>query len=247
MKARINRNFLEQTSFDSGVPYGLGAVVHNFKEPGEYEVAFAQDEQVVERVQLVVAEEPAAAAQRGTTPSEEPGEGPLPEQLSIQLSEARRSIMASPVGEMKRPYRLRAAGYVSFTTQRREDAAAIVVRRAGRGGEAKAFDSRRLRTDDIFAVTLARPGTYALKNVLTGSAGKITVAYPTVGKKPYRPPAAITVHCTESGFKPDYVELKPAQGIIFRFNAPSRVTIDLVKPDDGPRGERRRRLSGWRK
>jgi hypothetical protein len=166
-------------------------------------------------------------------------------------------------------------GYALFTSSRREGSYAIVAEGAARGAEpkqapgkpapenqagAERFDSRRLGPADLFAVTMIRPGTYALTNTLTGAKGRITVAYPTMGREPYRPPAPLTVQCTAQGFAPAAIDLQPAQGIVFRFAVPSHIKIDLVEPNDGPGqvvqqearpgappAEARRPVARWRK
>jgi len=246
MKARLNRNLLEQTRFDSGMPGGLGMIVHRFETPGEYEIALVRDERVVERVTLIVAQERSEEeAGRKMPPSAREAE--LPSQVNIELGQARRAVLMQSPSELEEHYAVRAGGYTSFTATRREDASAVVVRRRGEEGEEELFDSRRLEEGDIFALTMVRPGAYALNNAETGATGEIRVAYPTVGKEPYRPPDPISVECTDQGFSPADIDLMPAQGIIFHVRTPTRIQIDLVEPDDGPEGAREPKVAGWRK
>lgn len=249
MPVRINRNFLEQTGFDSGIPVGLGMVIHQFREPGEYEVAFERDEQVLERVPLVVAAEPAGEAQASypPPPRSAPEVEQPPQQVTIEVGQARRAVLAPPLGELEQPYLVRADGYVAFTARDKADSAAIVVRRRDVDGKDKSFDSRRLDSGDIFAVTLVRPGAYSLRNVLAGAEGRIRVAYPQVGKERYHPPPPIQVTCGREGFGISAIDLQPAQGIVFRIETPSRIQIELVEPDDGPQGPRPPGPGGWRK
>jgi hypothetical protein len=246
MKARINRNFLEQTSFDSGMPSGLGVVIHKFETPGEYEIALVQDDRVIERVPLVVA---ADSAGRGAEQKEQTAalEGGLPSaHVSIDTGQAVLAPSAT-AAEAIRPYTVRAGGYLSFTATRHEDAAAIVARSQREGEREELFDSRRLNHGDMFAVTLVRPGRYELRNTETDARGQVTVAYPTVGDEPYRPPGPVAVECTDQGFSDSEIDLMPAQGIIFRIRTASRIQINLVEPDDGPQGARRATTPGWRK
>ena len=247
MKARINRNFLEQTSFDSGMPSGLGIVVHRFEEVGEYEIAVLRNDRDAARLSLVVAGErpPEEAGRRAPSAAQEVELAPS--QVNIELGQARRAALARPLGELEGPYIVRPGGYVSFTAARQEDASAVVVRRRRKDDREELFDSRRLAQDDIFSVTMVRPGTYSLENAVTGAEGKITVAYPTRGKEPYRPPDPISVESTDDGFSISSIDLMPAQGIIFRMSTPSRIYIDLVEPDDGPQGPRPPKIAGWRK
>lgn len=236
MKVRINRNFLEQTSFDSGMPSGLGIVIHKFEAPGEYEISLVQEDRVVERVPLVVAGESGDESRLAMW------QGEAPQHVSIEMGQAE---LQRPTTEVLRPYIVRAGGYMSFTTISHENAAAIVAR--SRSEREELFDSRRLNTGDMFAVTLVRPGRYALRNTETDARGQITVAYPTVGDEPYRPPGPVAVECTEQGFSTSEIDLMPAQGIIFRIHTASRIQIDLEEPDDGPQGARSSEMPRWRK
>ncbi len=250
MQTFINRHFLEQTLFDSGSPTGLSAVVRTFAEPGEYVVTFLRGDQVTERVHLsVVGEAPLrqvdtrpTAAQRPppSRPAEvlEPRQEALPEQVSIDLRKIRQRRPGYPVGELEERFVVRAGGHVMFSASSGESSHAIVAERMD--GKAEPFDSRRLGAGDLFAVTLIRPGVYSLVNELTGAQGRVIVAYPTVGKEPYRPPAPVAVECTERGFRPEAIDLKPAQGIVFRVQTPSRIKIDLVDPIDAPAIRRER-------
>lgn len=261
MKASINREFLEQTSFDSSAPSGLGAVAHHFKEPGEYIVTYLHEEKAIERIRLVVVADSATQepskptgsdaqhverpAQRQRPVGEQrPLEEPPSKQVDLNFSTLRRLVREQPVGAVEQHFTVGADGHAVFTASTGEAVHAIVAERTG-GGEP--FDSRRLGAADMFAVTLIRPGTYSVTNGLTGAQGKITVAYPTMGKEPYRPPQPVSVESTERGFVPNTIDLQPAQGIIFRFSIPSRIKIDLVEPNDGPGIVRQPRKAGWRK
>jgi hypothetical protein len=102
-----------------------------------------------------------------------------------------------------------------------------------------------LGEDDLFSVTIVRPGTYTVANTVTRAEGSVTVAYPTIGEAPYRPPEPASVVCRADGFDPPSVDLQPAQGLIFRFEVPSRIVIALAQPDDGPAPSRSRFVS-WR-
>ncbi len=271
MQVSINRLFLEQTSFDSAAPSGLAAVVHQFTDPGQYVLTFLQDDRVFDRYPLAVLEEP-------------PKTEAIPSQVRVDIGKLRRPAPERPaieraqrVDEEGTPrFILGAKGYVLFTSSHKEGSYAIICekeesrgegkredksdRAREEGGRAERFDSRRLGATDIFAVTMIRPGTYSLTNTLTKAKGRITIAYPTIGKEPYHPPAPLSVQCTGQGFTPANIDLQPAQGIVFHFSVPSHIKIDLVQPNDGPgkvvqqearpgppSKEARRPVARWRK
>ncbi len=110
------------------------------------------------------------------------------------------------------------------------------------------FDSRELKSEDIFSAVILRPGTYSISNASNAKAkGKITVGYPKIGKTAYRPPSPTKIICSENGFEPANVELQPGQAVLVQANAPSRIKLELVKADDGPAGRPEHTRSGWKK
>ena len=240
MSVRINRQILEQTSWDSGSVSGLAVVVHKFEEPGEYDVAILEGDTAVERSQLRVTEEVSAG-------------GAPPPPIEVDLKELRvRGAARSrgperSAGEPGARMVTGAGGYASFRDSSGKGSA-VVAEMKGRGRERRRFDSRRLGAEDHFAVAMIRPGRYSVTNVHNQTRGEITVAYPTISDKPYRPPEPVHVNCARNKLEPDRINLQPGQGIVFRFSTPSRVRIDLVEPHEGPQEvARQRRIVRWQK
>jgi hypothetical protein len=77
-----------------------------------------------------------------------------------------------------------------------------------------------LGEDDLFSVTMVRPGTYTVANTVTRAEGSVTVAYPMIGEAPYRPPEPASILCRADGFDPPSVDLQPAQGLISASRCP---------------------------
>jgi hypothetical protein len=238
MDAIINRVSLNQTRWDSGALAGLGIVVHRFGEVGDYVLTLLREEAPWKSLALSVV-------------GDRPGEAAAPMQVSVDFAEG------AAAGAAAQPLVLAVNGYAVFQATSGGGAdkghAVLAERSAASGGAAAVFDSRRLGADDLFAVTLARPGVYAVANRLTDGRAKITVAYPTVGDKPFVPPPPVEIACGARGFDPVNVSLKPGQGVVFRPGVPSRVTIELERPDDGGGGAARkaavgkRPVASWRK
>jgi hypothetical protein len=127
--------------------------------------------------------------------------------------------------------------YVLFHALAGGEPHAVVIKPAqsGAGSTPPGFDSRQLGPGDVFTTVLVRPGRYDLANALGGTPGTLTVAYPVATPgKPYSPPDPLTIDCGPSGFTPATASLLPGQGLIFRIDAPARITISLAAPDDGP-------------
>jgi hypothetical protein len=142
---------------------------------------------------------------------------------------------------------VRPEGYVSFTAASANARPYTVVAEPASGSKDEAkgkrgFDSRRLGPDDIFTLTLLRPGDYRVVNELGKYEGVITVAYPVIGDRPYRPPSPQEVEVNEGAFQPSTIKLQPAQGVIFKIRTAARIKIDLTRPDDGPKDRPARKV-----
>jgi hypothetical protein len=87
-------------------------------------------------------------------------------------------------------------------------------------------------------VTLIRPGTYSVRNVAGKARAEIVVSYPKIGKQPHRPDEPIEIVCTEKTFRPARIRVQAAQGQLYRVRTSSRIAIELVEADDGPRRSR---------
>jgi hypothetical protein len=233
-KQHIDRNLFTQIGLDSGALTMLGAVVHTFGEPGEY---------------------------RGTVRAEKAGKGAF--YISVDKSSAVAQVdvdlaalaaLGGASGEGcgcngtdakgctcggGRRFTVNPRGYVVFRVGRGAGGYNVHVRKASEADDTPTFDSSRLAGGAIFSGTLLRPGTYSVSNVLSDARAEVAVSYPVRGKTAYRPPEPVHVRVTEKGFDPAVVALKPAQGLIFECDVPSRIKIDLVSADDGPSSKRK--------
>ena len=94
------------------------------------------------------------------------------------------------------------------------------------------FDSRRLDKGDVFAATILRPGAYAVRNEYGKARTELAVKYVTRGKERYRPGEPVMVKMGAQASRKS-MRLGPAQGVVFEITEPSRIHIDLTRPDDG--------------
>jgi hypothetical protein len=257
MKWNLDRNLFTQVGLDSGALTILGSVIHSFPEPGEYRgsVHVPGGEQAVFYLD-VDKESPTAS-------------------VKIDLASLAAAFPASAAaaegeccceGEGSR-FSVNPKGYVVFHVSQGSGGYSVHVRRAredkerddrdddsrGRDNrpkndrEERVFNSQELGEGDFFATSIIRPGTYKVLNPLTKAEAQVVVAYPEVGKTPYRPPDAARVQVRRGGFEPKRVELKPGQGLIFDIQVASRILVQLTKPDDGPGTPRPSRPRGWSK
>jgi hypothetical protein len=229
-KVLVNRHLFTQTNVDSGSLTMLGVVVHRFPEPGEYMGVVERGREtrsfrltVDEGSSVMQADIDLATLSGGHVHDADCG-------CHHKESAADRAFVVNP------------SGYVVFHVSSGPGGYAVRVGRLEKP-DAAVFDSTRLEGDDLFAVTLIRPGRYSVKNVASGARGEIVVAYPTVGKKPRPPVDAVEIECTEKTLRPPKIKILAAQGQVYRFRAPSRIAIELVEPDDGPKSARPKRAA----
>lgn len=217
----VNRHLFTQTSVDSGALTMLGVVIHRFPEPGEYlgVVERGAEERtfrlrVDESSRGMQANVDLATLDRGHSHGDD-------------CSCKDKETGADPI------FVVNPNGYVVFHVSSGHGGYVVRVGRLERP-EAALFDSTQLEGDDLFAVTLIRPGTYSVRNLAGEARGEIVVSYPKLGEQPHRPDEPVEIVCTEKAFRPARIRIQAAQGQLYRFRAPSRIAIELVEPDDGP-------------
>lgn len=222
----VNSHLFTQTKVDSGSLTMLGMIIHRFPESGEY---------------LGVVERGAEKRSFRLRVDESSPEM----QVNVDLATLGGGHhnhgpdcgCADKDSRAGQPFIVNPAGYVVFHVSTGPGGYVVRVGRPERPEDA-IFDSTRLEEDDLFTVTLIRPGTYSVRNVAGEARGDIVVAYPKVGKAPHRPDEPVEVVCSEKTFRPARLRLQAAQGQLYRFRTPARIAIELVEPDDGPRRPR---------
>jgi len=238
MNFLINRSLLAQTSFTSTSPAGLACVVHAVAHEGEHEVHLLGDSEVPSETiaVMVTSAPPPGAAPReaalGAIPGS-PATGTAPATLEINAREISAARIRRAVAEPAAHHVIQPGTHLLVNTP--EPADARRVRLVRKADSAVVFDSASLGSGDRFAVTLIRPGRYQIENQLDGKKLALTVEYPAPGKQPYRPPPPMQIECTAAGLQAPATTIKPAQGVIVVCSVPSRLHVELIEPDDGPR------------
>ncbi|HEX6998776.1 MAG TPA: hypothetical protein VF322_11570 [Gammaproteobacteria bacterium] len=236
MKAQtMDRHLYTQIGLDSGSLTMLGAVVKSFGEPGEYRGTVRKGDRHAGVFYLSVdkdspvarADIDLAAFDRGASAAGSGGCG---------CGEPRCGC-----GGKEPRYSVNPRGYALFRVSGGAGGYAVHVRKAAEADDTPVFDSRKLGEGAVFSAMLLRPGRYAVTNTLGKARAEVVVAYPQRTDRPYRPPAPVRVTVTAKGFDQDGIRLGPAQGLIFECRTEARIKIELVEPDDGPRGRDRRR------
>jgi len=216
MNAKVNRDLLTQTSWDSGLLTPLASVLHPFQGPGKYQGILLHGTETVGLFDLVVDEKSSEA------------------QVNIDLEAVyqRRYVQ---IGGGK-PFVVNPRQPTAFYVARGRGGYSVVVYRLEAGRRATEFDSRELRAGDVFTLTPVRHGTYSVTNN-DAAKGEFLVQKRKGRSIPTEP---IIIECVERGFKPDKVGTEFSQPLFFVIRTPSRIKVQLEKqPDDEPGHARR--------
>ena len=233
MDVTFDRHLFTQIGLDSGSLTMLGSVVHGF-EAGEYRCAVHAGTDV--KAVFVVHADPESPNAQATVDLEALASGPRAPTASDGCG------CAEPGAGAKVPrYTVNPRGHVLFRVGRGAGHYYVHARRTDAPQEDKGYDTRALVSGDAFAAVILRPGTYAVKNSLTGAQAELVVDYPKLEERRYRPAGPLRVACEAKAFTPAKLRTGPGQGVIFESRVPSRVEIVLTKPDDGPADRQRPR------
>lgn len=222
MKLSVNRHLFTQTTLDSGsLTMGLAAI-HNFSEEGDYfGTILYKEKEDVGNFQLTIDRECPAM------------------QVNIDLFKLHQPVPGkskcnSSTSENERRFILNPNGYAIFYVSNGAGGYSVMVGESRGGVQSRIFNSLKLMDEDMFAVTMVRPGYYNVINICNRTRGELFVAYPKIGKVPYRPPNPISIECTKDRLAPNRIKIENAQGQLYRLKVPSRIKIELVEPYNRP-------------
>lgn len=214
----------------------LGMVAHKIDTAGRYFGRVYQEETQVAQFEVIVEDEPTHG------------------QADVDLA----NLVARP-GEAQRKaarYKMTREGYSIFFVSAGAGGyhVTLEVPVGKNNGEARVvFDSQKLAENDLFVVTLIRPGVWLAYDRSSASTAEVTVSYPEVSEKAYRPveqAAMITVG--PKGMTPNALKIGPAEGVVFQIaKEATSLSVELAKPDEGPtkvlaKGKRRARWTNPR-
>jgi hypothetical protein len=242
MNLRLNRNLFMQTDADSAGLGMLATIVHRPRETGDYAGTVYRGEQQVGDFSLRVLEDDSPlSVQIDLAGQSLPGEGGRHAgghehdcgcadegpanggRPAAQYTVGRGGYVVFHVSSGAGGYAVQLAGPMGASMLERRDES-----ERGRGD---VWSSRELQSGDLFAVTLLRPGTYSVSNQ-NGGEGKMRMLYPERGRTAYRPPEPLRIAVSDGRLEPAGFELQPMQGQVYEIQAPARITVTLVEPED---------------
>jgi hypothetical protein len=208
MTAKVNRQLLNTTNFDSGALGMLAMVVHQFPAPGRYHAAVRRGGRAVAEVAFSVDEKSEAM------------------QLDIDLARAERDAggRTSDCGckDEKPPAAVVSPkGFVLFHASEGTGYSVIVSNETDKS----TFDSTKLGKGDLFALSLLEPAVYSLANTMDGAAGEILVTFTADTAKRIHQLETVHVGVTAKKFATGRIEVASTQGLVFRLEAPARIVI----------------------
>jgi len=250
----INRNLLTQVNQDSGSLSSATTVVHRFAEPGGYKGVLLGARGAMGEFEISVGEgrekERMGPSEGHEHWSEEASEerSTLPTKVEIDLTSLSGAAVSAASSASSAPdgcegcgdegeggaFTVATGGYAVFKVPAGAAGGyAVELYKSGESGRGdKVFDSRALGRGDLLAVVLLRPGAYSVTNASNGTKAELRVAYPEKLPRLLEP---VKVTCAAGAISPAVIKAQPTQGLVFSFETPSRVKIELVAPDDRPR------------
>lgn len=220
MKARINRHLFNQTRFDSGALTPADFVVHPYKEAGYYQADVSRHGQHRYTFSFVV------------TPDSKKM------QISVDLAamERKQSALSSACADSDTAggMQLAPGGYGLFYTATGSGGYSIKTYplSATEKDRDQVFDSTALQTDDLFGITLLRPGYYVMRDTSKELQCRLQVDPVTPGKERYVPPEALHLDGNDLKNNKNNIRLIQAQGLVYRSHPDARILIELEKSID---------------
>jgi hypothetical protein len=221
----INRNVFAQVNHDSGSLTSATTVVHRFSEPGEY------------RGLLLYAGGGAGKVIREFTIVVNPGGQKTSSQGRVTKVDIDLRSLHVSEGHGERRFEIEGDGWAAFRvpSEAAGGYAVEVYKARGGGVGSKVFDSRRLAQGDVLGMVVLRPGVYSVANAINGAKAELRVGYPERNLARLEP---VKVTCTGDSIRPGRISVRSTQGLVFNFETPSRVKVELTSPEDRPRQSR---------
>ena len=241
MNAALDSNLFSQIGLDSGSLTILGSVIHKFSEPGNYRgIIFKKEIEYAKKIFYISIDKNSPIVQANID---------LAELMESNRSEIGLCKCCKRKGDLENHFILNPNGYALFHVSHEAGGYAVSVEKVSEEqSDRRPFDSRWLDDGDIFSAIIIRPGKYSVTNLITSCKGEIIVTYPKIDKVDYGPKDPIRVDIGQEEVELKAIEINPGQGILFNIKAPSRIKIELLKPDDGNRSNSNEKpAKGWKK
>lgn len=219
MKAQINTHLFTQTRFDSGALTPSNFVVHPFANCGRYHADVSRNGALLYSFIIDVSEHHQE------------------KQISVDLAQLDAKLRSKGHNDCAchpddNIFSLAENGYGLFYASKGSGGYSVKVHplNTDRCDHAEIFDSTALTKDDLFGITLLRPGDYILRDAKNKIECKIHVTEVKPGKEPYRPPEALHVDAESIKKAGGQLKLLQAQGLVVRCVGFTRIVIEYNSP-----------------
>jgi len=221
----LNRFVFSIQNFDSASLSMLSSIIHKFTQAGEYHCTVKRGDDIVGRFSIAVTDNNAETASCSCQ---------IATQANIDLKALDLPSTQHFESQMANCFELALGGYAVFHVSNGAGGYSVEIDKIGHETKAlKVFDSRQLKEDDLYAVTVLRPGKYSVLNEVTKAKAELTVAYPERGKIS-KQPQSIHIKCGKDTIEPNKIHINPTEPIVFHFATTSRLKLILVEPEDRP-------------
>jgi hypothetical protein len=209
---QVNRYLITKNQWDSTNITPLSAVVTRITEPGNYLGVISANSLEISYFQLHVTEKAAL------TP------------VKINLNNPLESYTLNPTQS------------ITFTSPKGSGGFKVEIISKEDRNKTPTFTTDSLQEEDIYIVTLLRPGQYSVKEQ-DGATGTIRVSRLTRPKQRiipthtthvrFKPKPSVTIECSKKGFQPEMQEIVTTQGVVFTILKPNcRLKIQYEEDED---------------
>ena len=231
-KAALNRALFINRPLDSRALGALVTLLHRFPDPGDYDLFVRREGQVVFRGPVEVVGE--------MVPGPEPPPAPAGAAYQINLDLA--TLGATEDGCPAPAPRLAAGGVLGFYVSKGTSHYTVTLTRIiGEKRETVLDNATGLPAGDFFAVTLVRPGAYAVTNPMGSGRSMVKVEAPS--REGYRADQVAMFQVKGDAFEPAEAAILSGQSLLFQCETAAHIVVESV--DAGPT-ERRATRDGER-
>ena len=211
MKRLINKAAIEKTKYDSTYVGVLSYHAFQLKEEGTYVGHIVHKDTVVDDIKIVVSKNIKAM------------------QVNIDFN----NFDSNGVNERgKQQFELAVNGCLILLNSNRNVPFRLKLEKPGKvPGKDIVCDTKKLNKGDIYSCVLLRPGTYEVC-FKRKAIGNIKVEYPTANIDRSKLNEAIRVQVESKGLRPDSIKALPMQGIVFEFQTPGSIQVNLLKEEN---------------
>ena len=229
MSLRINKEIFKLTRHQSDNLAQLGFIAHQYAHHGIYQIDIFRHEKLVDSIELLVSDKSNQ------------------QQVTIDLAENRRndSSKKTPCGCYEQPkLKLVKSGYALFHVGKGSGGYSIKSYPMNEQTKGQVFNSKKLKSNDLFGLTLIQPGHYHVTNNGKDLLFAFDVKPVSPCEKKYEPAEAVHVDLDNPASYKD-INMTQGQGIVFRSCQTDSISVEMHHHGKQPKQLKKTKIARW--